>query len=164
MAGKWATYQSCSTKRPINTKILEEKRERQSQGFHSCQWIIITEAWLSPLWRSTGSPFRKTEFTTTKKSDEKIEVNIIFIIFICKACNFLWCNQFSSKPSYKYKYGTHLALDIIMDFAKKKSKQTWSSILLIEIRKPLLKKFQIAKNVTKVCCLNSFREERRLTF
>ena len=30
----------------------------------------------------TGSPFRKTEFKTTEKSDEKIEVNIMFITFI----------------------------------------------------------------------------------
>ena len=37
----------------------------------------------------TGSPFRKTEFTMTEKSDEKIEVNIMFTTFIWKACNFL---------------------------------------------------------------------------
>ena len=30
----------------------------------------------------TGSPLRKTEFTTTEKSNEKIEVNIMFITFI----------------------------------------------------------------------------------
>ena len=30
----------------------------------------------------TGSPLRKTEFTTTQKSNEKIEVNIMFITFI----------------------------------------------------------------------------------
>ena len=36
--------------------------------------------------------------------------------------------------------------------------------LLLKIRKPLLKKSQKAKNVTKVCCLNSFREERCLIF
>lgn len=27
--------------------------------------------------------------------------------------------NFSCKPAYKCKYGTHLALDIIMNFAKK---------------------------------------------
>lgn len=67
-------------------ELCKRNIEQKSQGFHSCHWIIITVAWLSPSWRSTGSPFRKTEFT---KSDEKNEVNIIFIMFICKACNFL---------------------------------------------------------------------------
>lgn len=60
--------------------------------------------------------------------------------------------NFSCKPAYKCKYGTHLALDIIMDFAKKK-KQAKTLQKIVDITNKKLesryfKKIQKAKNVT----------------